>query len=107
MEPVQRALLHQTAVSVTQLEMQLIPFIRPHLVNANVSVGSNVWPPFEKIHSTKNGYTEYIIAAFCHNNCASSVGFGCDTCKTGFMSPPECCQCEPGREEVNGICSKL
>ena len=23
------------------------------------------------------------------------------------MSPPECCQCEPSRTEVNGVCSKL
>ena len=23
------------------------------------------------------------------------------------MSPPECCQCVPGRDEVAGVCSKL
>ena len=37
MAPVLKELLNQTAVSVTQLEMQLMPFTRPHLENANVS----------------------------------------------------------------------
>ena len=32
---------------------------------------------------------------------------GCDTCKPGFITEPECCQCEPGREEVAGVCSKF
>ena len=47
------------------------------------------------------------IAAYCDNNCAGSIGLGCSECRPGFLSPPECCQCELGREEVNGVCSKL
>ena len=38
MGPVQRVLSNQTAVSVTQLEMKLMLFIRQHLENANVSI---------------------------------------------------------------------
>ena len=37
MAPVLKELSNQTAVSVTLLEMQLMPFIGPHLVNAYVS----------------------------------------------------------------------
>ena len=38
MAPVQKVLSNQTAVIVTQLEMQLMPFTRPHLENADVSI---------------------------------------------------------------------
>ena len=44
--------------------------------------------------------------AFCKLNCAVIGSSGCTTCKDGFMREPECCQCEPGRTEVNGVCSK-
>jgi hypothetical protein len=46
------------------------------------------------------------LAAFCQSNCAVIGTSGCTTCKSGFITEPECCQCEPGRTEVNGVCSK-
>ena len=58
MEPVQKALSHQTAVSVTQLEMQLMPFIRLHLENANVSV-------WLKSVTAKDLYTVIVILNYC------------------------------------------
>ena len=102
MAPVLKELLNQTAVSVMQLEMQLMPFTGPHLENANVSSSVAVYTLYIVIF-----YKLIYNVAYCDNNCAGSVGFGCATCKVGFMSPPECCQCVPGRDEDAGVCSKL
>jgi hypothetical protein len=33
-----------------------------------------------------------IILAFCKNNCAVTGSSGCSTCKTGFITEPECCR---------------
>ena len=33
-----------------------------------------------------------IILAFCKNNCAVTGSSGCTTCKTGFITEPECCR---------------
>ena len=49
------------------------------------------------------------VAAFCRDNCRlfrpSDLG-GCLTCRAGFTGAPECCECEPDKTEVNGVCSK-
>ena len=49
------------------------------------------------------------IIAFCRDNCRlfrlNNLG-GCLTCRAGFTGTPECCQCEPGKTEINGVCSK-
>ena len=49
------------------------------------------------------------IVAFCRDNCRlfrpNNLG-GCLTCRAGFTGAPECCECEPGKTEVNGVCSK-
>ena len=49
----------------------------------------------------------FCFSAFCKKNCAKIGDMGCDTCKPGFITEPECCQCEAGREEVDGVCSKF
>ena len=35
-----------------------------------------------------------ITLAFCKNNCAETGSSGCITCKTGYISEPECCECD-------------
>ena len=49
------------------------------------------------------------ITAFCRGNCSlfrpANLG-GCDTCRAGFTGAPECCECEPGKTFIDGVCSK-
>ena len=60
------------------------------------------------LEDTSNEVALYQLnVAFCQSNCAAIGVRGCLSCKTGFEAVPECCRCEPGREEVNGICSEL
>ena len=99
MEPVKKELWHQTAVSVTQLAIQLMPFTRTHPATAYVGLTNR--------STLLIMIVEYFVAAFCKNNCATRGNSGCLACKPGFITAPECCQCEPGREEVNGVCSEL
>ena len=101
MVPVLKELSNQTAVSVTQLEMQLMPFTRIKMMSAYVST----FLIHNHVRCSVNNYNNLAIA-FCKSNCAVIGSSGCTTCKTGFMREPECCQCEPGRTEVNGVCSK-
>ena len=89
---VRQAIFHQTAVNVTQP-------ISTYLT-ANVSHSYTIiinWPHY------------YVLIAFCRDNCRlfrpDNLG-GCQTCRAGFTGAPECCQCEPGKTEVDGQCSK-
>ena len=54
-------------------------------------------------------YPCIIIVAFCRGNCSrfrpENVG-GCQTCRAGFTGAPECCECEPGKTYIDGVCSK-
>ena len=116
MVPAKREPYRLTAATVTQLVMKLMLSTRPKVVNANVSFRKNrVKYSHPLQYSTylynMHGYIPskmYISlhVAFCKKNCASIGDMGCDTCKPGFITEPECCQCEPGREEVAGVCSK-
>ena len=101
MVPVLKELLNQTAVSVTQLEIQLMPFTRTKMTSVYVSTVTFLIHN----HVPQLNYNNNSVA-FCKLNCAVIGSSGCTTCKDGFMREPECCRCESGRTEVNGVCSK-
>lgn len=46
---------------------------------------------------------------FCKENCVDynpECHNGCERYKEGYVSKPECCDCAPGYEKVDGKCSK-
>ena len=43
-------------------------------------------------------------AAYCRNNCPQPTLSGCDKCTVGYK-PRDCCQCEDGYFDKQGICT--
>ena len=43
-----------------------------------------------------NDVVSMLYIAFCRRNCRSFIprGSGCATCNPGYISPPECCDCD-------------
>ena len=43
------------------------------------------------------------ILAFCKQNCAETGERGCDSCKIGYVSEPECCDCDTIGNETHAF----
>ena len=47
--------------------------------------------------------TLFLSVAFCKQNCAVRGERGCDRCQVGYVSEPECCDCDTTGNETHAF----